>query len=197
MPGRSFDEANAFHRAMRTFIATKVGALFRPTAHQLNRLASELTGGRRSATGILTGVPAVTLTTVWAKSGESRTVAGYGIPHPEAGPSSRRISAAPSTRAGSTISRPTRKPQCRSRGDTWDAIARLAESGERDEIWAKGLEIYPGLRKYETRAGARHIVASVLIPFETALSLDGFARYVMDSAIAIWPSRPIDLAFVC
>jgi hypothetical protein len=35
MPVRSFDNANAFHRVMRRFIATKVGVtVFRPTAHQ-------------------------------------------------------------------------------------------------------------------------------------------------------------------
>jgi hypothetical protein len=47
-------------------------------------------------------------------------------------------------------------------GDTWDAVARPATPRERDEIWAKGLELYPGWRKYETRAGNRHIEALVL-----------------------------------
>src|SRR6516225_2848305 len=46
--------------------------------------------------------------------------------------------------------------------DTWRATARLATDSERDEIWAKGLEVYPGWRKYETRAGDRHIEAFVL-----------------------------------
>ena len=46
--------------------------------------------------------------------------------------------------------------------DTWHATARLATPGERDEIWAKGLELYPGWRKYEVRAGKRHIEAFVL-----------------------------------
>ena len=47
-------------------------------------------------------------------------------------------------------------------GETWHAVARPATSGERDEIWAKGLELYPGWRKYEARAGERHIEAFVL-----------------------------------
>lgn len=46
--------------------------------------------------------------------------------------------------------------------DTWHTTARLAAPGERDEIWAKGLELYPGWRKYEVRAGMRHIEAFVL-----------------------------------
>lgn len=44
----------------------------------------------------------------------------------------------------------------------WHTTARLAAPDERDEIWAKGLELYPGWRKYEVRAGMRHIEAFVL-----------------------------------
>jgi hypothetical protein len=38
----------------------------------------------------------------------------------------------------------------------------LADPAERDEIWAKGLELYPGWRKYEARAGDRTIQAFVV-----------------------------------
>ena len=40
--------------------------------------------------------------------------------------------------------------------------ARTAAPQERDEIWAQGVQIYPGLKKYEARAGDRHIEAFVL-----------------------------------
>lgn len=163
MPVQSFDNANVFHRAMRRFIATRVGvALFRPTAHHADRLASKLTGGRRSAAWFLTGVPAVMLTTTGAKSGEPRTVAIYGIPHPEG------LAVIASNFGG------TKHPAwyhnlkanphaaVSVEGDTWDAVARIAEPRERDEIYAKGIEIYPGWRKYEKTAGDRHIEAFVL-----------------------------------
>jgi F420H(2)-dependent quinone reductase len=76
--------ANAFHRTMRAFAATKVGAaLFRPTAHHLDQLVSKLTGGKRSLAGIAAGIPAVILTTAGAKSGTPRTVALLGVPHPD------------------------------------------------------------------------------------------------------------------
>jgi deazaflavin-dependent oxidoreductase (nitroreductase family) len=163
MPVRSFDKANAFHRAMRRFIATKVGvAIFRPTAHRFDRLASRLTGGRRSAAWFLTGVPAVMLTTIGAKSGQPRTVAVYGIPHPEG------LAVIASNFGG------TKHPAwyhnlkadphatVTVEGDTWDAVARIAEPRERDDIYAKGIEIYPGWRKYEKTAGDRHIEAFVL-----------------------------------
>jgi deazaflavin-dependent oxidoreductase (nitroreductase family) len=47
-------------------------------------------------------------------------------------------------------------------GDTWQAAARLATPRERDEIWAKAVELYPGWTKYEARAGERPIEAFVL-----------------------------------
>jgi deazaflavin-dependent oxidoreductase (nitroreductase family) len=163
MPGQSFDDANAFHRIMRTFAATKMGAvLLRPTAHHLDQVITKITGGRSSFAGIATGVPAVMLTTTGAKSGEPRTVAVYGIPHRDGlGLIASNFGGAKhpawyhnlkaNPEATVTVGR-----------DTWHAMARLATPRERDEIWAKGVEIYPGWRKYEARAGERHIEAFVL-----------------------------------
>jgi deazaflavin-dependent oxidoreductase (nitroreductase family) len=164
MPSRSFNDANAFHRVMRTFAATKLGVtVFRPTAHHFDRIADKLTGGKRSFAGLITGVPAVFLTTTGAKSGELRTVAVYGIPHPEG------LAVIASNWGG--VKHPAwyhnlqAKPQATVsvEGDTWQAVARPATSVERDQIWAKGLELYPGWRKYESRAGERHIEAFVLV----------------------------------
>jgi hypothetical protein len=48
MSARSFNDANTFHRAMRTFAATKVGvALLRPTANRLDQLITKITAGDR------------------------------------------------------------------------------------------------------------------------------------------------------
>jgi deazaflavin-dependent oxidoreductase (nitroreductase family) len=163
MPGQSFDDTNAFHRAMRTFAATKLGAaLLRPTARHLDRLITKVTGGRSSFVGITTGIPAVMLTTTGAKSGEPRTVAVYGIPHPDGlGLIASNWGGAKhpawyhnlkvNPEATVSIGR-----------DTWHATARMATPQERDEIWAKGVKLYPGWRKYEVRAGDRHIEAFVL-----------------------------------
>jgi deazaflavin-dependent oxidoreductase (nitroreductase family) len=163
MPVQSFDNANAFHRAMRRFIATKLGvAVFRPTAHHFDRVVSKLTGGRRSAAYFLTGVPAVMLTTTGAKSGQPRTVAIYGIPHPDG------LAVIASNFGGTKHPAWYHNLKANPRatvsveGDTWDAVARMAAPGERDDIYAKGIEIYPGWRKYEQTAGQRHIEAFVL-----------------------------------
>jgi deazaflavin-dependent oxidoreductase (nitroreductase family) len=164
MPTRSFSDANAFHRLMLKFIATKAGvAIFRPTAHHLDRVVTKLTGGRTSAASIVTGVPAVMLTTIGAKSGEPRTVAVYGIPHPDG------LAVIASNFGGAKHPawyhnlKANPHATVSVEGDTWDAVARVAPPGERDEIYANGVEIYPGWRKYEITAGERHIEAFVLV----------------------------------
>jgi deazaflavin-dependent oxidoreductase (nitroreductase family) len=163
MSARSFDDANTFHRAMRTFAATKVGvALLRPTANRLDQLITKITGGRRSFAGTVTGVPTVILTTKGAKSGEPRTVAVYGIPHPDG------LALIASNWGGAKHPawyhnlKTNPEATVSVDGDTWHATARPATPRERDEIWAKGVEMYPGWAKYEVRAGDRHIEAFVL-----------------------------------
>jgi deazaflavin-dependent oxidoreductase (nitroreductase family) len=163
MSDRSFDDTNAFHRMMRTFAATKVGAAFlRPTAHHLDRLITKVTGGRSSFAEIATGIPAVMLTTTGAKSGEPRTVAVYGIPHPDG------VGLIASNFGGEKhpawyYNLKANPEATVSIGrDTWHATARLATPAERDDIWAKGVKMYPGWRKYEVRAGDRQIEAFVL-----------------------------------
>jgi deazaflavin-dependent oxidoreductase (nitroreductase family) len=161
--GESFGNANAFHRAMRTFAATKVGvALLRPTAHHLDRIATKLSGGRTTFAELVSGVPAVMLTTTGAKSGESRTVAVYGIPHPEGLALIASNFGGPKHPAWYYNLKAHPEAQVTIRGETWRATARLATPSEREEIWNKGLEVYPGWRKYETRAGDRRIEAFIL-----------------------------------
>jgi deazaflavin-dependent oxidoreductase (nitroreductase family) len=163
MPVRSLDDANVFHRAMRAIAATKAGrVLFRPTAHRLDQLVSKLTGGKRSFAGIAAGLPSVILTTTGAKSGKPRTVALLGIPHPDG----VAIVAANYGDAKHPAWYHNLKANPAAtvviEGDTWHATARLATPGEREEIWAKGVEIYSGLAKEQVWAGDRHIEAFVL-----------------------------------
>lgn len=165
VPARSFDDANAFQKAMRTFASTPVGVvLFRRTGHHADALVNRLTKGKRTLAGILTGIPAVILTTTGARSGEPRTVAVAGVPHAEG------MGVIASNWGGAKhpawYHNLKANPACTVavEGETWEAVARPATETERDEIWAKGLELYPGWRKYEARAGDRKIQAFVLTP---------------------------------
>lgn len=163
MPARSFDEANVVHRAVRAVAATKAGrVLFRPTAHRLDQLLSKLTSGRLTFGGVAAGLPSVILTTTGAKSGKPRTVALLGIPHPDG------VAVVAANYGGAK--HPAWYHNLKANpaatvvmdGDTWDAIARLASPPEREEVWARGVAIYPGLTKEQEWAGDRHIEAFIL-----------------------------------
>ena len=163
MRGPDFTDANAVQRAIRRFAATTVGAaLFRPTAHHLDRWVSRLTRGRRTFAELLTGVPVVLLTTTGARSGEPRVVAVAGVPYGD------HLGLIASNWGGT--SHPAWYHNLRANpeaavsigGDSWPVVARVATPAERDEIWQRGLAIYPGWRKYEARAGERQIQAFVL-----------------------------------
>jgi deazaflavin-dependent oxidoreductase (nitroreductase family) len=163
MSAQSFDDANMFQRAMRTFVSTKLGvAIFRPTAHHIDKLVSKATGGKRTFAELISGIPTVILTTTGAKSGQPRTIAVFGIPHGDG------LALIASNFGGAK--HPAWYHNLKVHpdatvsvgGDTWQAVARVATVAEREEIWAKGLELYPGWHKYETRSGDRQIEAFVL-----------------------------------
>jgi len=142
---------------------TKAGRVFfRPTAHSLDQLVSKLTGGKRSFAGIAAGLPSVILTTTGAKTGKRRTVALLGIPHPDGVAVVATNYGAAKHPAWYHNLKANPAAKVTIEGSTWDATARLATPGERDEIWAKGVEIFPGLTKEQAWAGDRHIEAVVL-----------------------------------
>jgi len=79
----SFGEATAqsAQRWVRWFAATSLGAwLFARVLHRVDRVAFRLTGGRRTVTSTLSGLPVVMLTTTGARTGMPRTVPVLAIP---------------------------------------------------------------------------------------------------------------------
>ena len=164
MPARSFEDANAFHRVVRVFAITKVGrVVFGPTAHRLDRLLSRSTSGKHTFAGIMGGVPALLLTTTGARSGEPRTVALLGVPHPNGVAVIASNYGRPDHPAWyhNLMANPAATVEVE--GETWCATARQATPSERDEIWAKGVAIMPGLVKEQAWAGDRHIEAFILV----------------------------------
>jgi deazaflavin-dependent oxidoreductase (nitroreductase family) len=163
MQVRAFDDANLLHRVMRACAATKAGrVVFRPTAHRMDQLVSKLTGGKRSFARIAAGLPAVILTTTGAKSGQPRTVVLMGIPHPD-GVAIVATNYGDAKHPGwyyNLKANPTATVTLD--GDTWAATARIAKPEEREEIWAEGVQIFPGLTKERAWAGDRQIEAFVL-----------------------------------
>ncbi len=79
----SFGEATAqsAQRWVRWFAASSLGAwLFARVLHRVDRVAFHLTGGHRTVTSTLSGLPVVMLTTTGARTGTPRTVLVLAIP---------------------------------------------------------------------------------------------------------------------
>ena len=152
MPARSFDDANAFQKAMRTFASTPIGvAMFRRTGHHADELVSRLTKGKRSLAGILTGIPAVLLTTTGAKSGQPRLsplvyfdidgrilIAGSMGGAPKAPAWVHNLRAHPDVHV--EIGQ-----------DSYDAVARELPREERDALYPRVVEKAPQFGEYQAK----------------------------------------------
>src|SRR4051812_39208718 len=77
----SLERPPAFQRSLRWLAGTRAGAwLFARVLHRIDRVAFRLSGGRRTVTSALSGLPVVMLTTTGARTGMLRTVPVLGFP---------------------------------------------------------------------------------------------------------------------
>lgn len=160
---QSFERAGAFHRVMRRFAGTGLGAaLFKPTAHHFDRLIAKLTRGRYSFVGVAAGLPVAMLTTTGAKSGQLRTVPVIAIPF------GNSVGLIASNFGGRKhpgwYHNLSMNPQATLaiNGASWNVIARRATPDERIELWDRGVTLYPAYDAYEGRAKHRQIEAFIL-----------------------------------
>ena len=164
----SYEDANPLHRSMRWQAGTApMARLWARTLHHLDRLVFRLTKEHHTFANLITGLPVVMLTTTGAKSGKARTLPVLGIPDGErmvvvASNWGRRrqpgwyhnLRADP--RASVSVG-----------GASREVVAYEAEGEERDRLWRRGLEAYPGWVGYERRASNRRIPVMVLAPSGT------------------------------
>jgi len=76
-----FDRANAVQRRIRLLGGTRpMSWLFARVLHHLDGPVLRHSGGRRSVTSALTGLPIVELTAVGARSGQPHTLPVVGVP---------------------------------------------------------------------------------------------------------------------
>ena len=152
-------------RWTRWFAATGAGAwLFARVLHRLDRVAFKLTGGRRTATSVLSGLPVIMLTTTGARTGLARTVPVLGFP----------VQADLAVAAGNFGRRPEpawclnlrRDPHARIvvAGQSRPVVAEELAGEAREAVWRHCLAIYPGGAAYARRAGTRVIGLFLLRP---------------------------------
>jgi deazaflavin-dependent oxidoreductase (nitroreductase family) len=148
--------------------ATRVGAWgFARLAHHLDRQVLRLSGGRRTLTSSLAGLPVVWLTTTGARSGRAHTVPLVGIADGE------RIVLIASNFG--QAHNPAWYHNLRARpsatitvqGQTAQYRSREATAGEYDAYWDTALELFPGWAKYHEWA-TRHIPVLVFTPIPAA-----------------------------
>jgi deazaflavin-dependent oxidoreductase (nitroreductase family) len=164
----SYEDANPFHRLMRWQAATApMSRLWARTLHHLDRLVFRLTKGRHTFVNLVSGLPVVMLTTTGAKSRKPRTLPVLGIPDGE------RMGIIASNwgqrRHPSWYHNLRTNPRASIsvEGVSSDVLAYEAEGEERDRLWQRGLEVYPGWVGYERRASNRRIPIMVLTPSGT------------------------------
>ena len=142
-----------------TRVAARLYARILPT---LDRAMLRITGNRHSLTGLLAGLPVVTLTTIGARSGKLRTTPLLAI---EEG--NRVILFA--TNFGQSR-HPAWYHNLRAhpdvmltiRGRTESYFARDATETEREKYWPAALDLYAGYAAYEERAQGRSIPIIIL-----------------------------------
>lgn len=160
-----YREATPLQRFLRWSAATApVSWLYVRVLHHLDRLSYRLTRGRHTFSSWLSGLPVVMLTTTGAKTGRQRTSPVIAVPdgdnlvvigsnwgqrqHPAW---YHNLCAHPE--ATVTVG-----------GASWRVQAHEATGKERDRLWQRDLEVYPGRTAYERRAANRRIPVMVLAP---------------------------------
>jgi deazaflavin-dependent oxidoreductase (nitroreductase family) len=161
----SYADANAGHRLVRRFAATRPGAwLFARTLDLIDKPVCRWSGGRTTATALLAGLPVVMLTTTGAKTGRRTTspLAGfeegddvivigsnYGQAHHPAWVHNLRAD----PRAHLEI-----------RGVRRAVTAEETTGAERERYLGMASVVYPGFRVYVRRAAPREVAVIRLIP---------------------------------
>ena len=161
----SVGAAEAVRGRVRWFAATRVGAwLFVRVLHRVDRLAFRLSGGRRTVTSVLSGLPVVMLTTTGARTGLARSVPVLGFP----------IGGEVAVAAGN-FGRPQDPAWCLNLrreprativvdGRRHQVVAEELTGAAREVVWQAGLRVYPGAEAYARRAGGRTIGVFLLHP---------------------------------
>ena len=145
-------------RWIRRLAGIRGGAwLFARVLHRIDRFLSRITGGRRTATGIASGLPVVLLTTTGARSGLPRTVPVLGFPIGDdiavAAGNFGRVQ----DPGWSVNLRREPRAQLAVGGRRRAVRAEELTGAARDDVWRRAIEALPAAAAYERRAGGRTI----------------------------------------
>lgn len=158
-------KANPAQKLVQAVASTRPGAwTLSKCLHVLDKGSWRAAKGRGSATGMLTGLPVIMVTTTGARTGEQRTMPLIGVPVGDdlglvagnwGGQTAPAWSHNLDANPAATVSW---------KGTTVDVVARRAQGAEAAEIMEAANAIYPGYSKYQRRADHREIKVYRLEP---------------------------------
>ncbi len=162
------DEPNGIQRGVRRLIASRpVAWVLARTIHHLDGAVMRASGGRTTASSLVSGLPIITLTTTGARSGRPRSVPLVGIPDGDRliliasnwGQTAHpawyyNVKANPSVTISGSRDVPAERLY----------TARELAGSERETAWTRAVALYPGYRGYATRTGGRVIPVILLEP---------------------------------
>ncbi len=162
---RDYGDARIWWRLARRLGGSRPGTwLNARTLHHLDRLTHRLTGRRTTSTAVLAGLPVVMLTTTGARSGAARTVPLIGVPHG----TDVAVIASNYGRARHPAwyhnLRADPHAVVEVDGELRQVVAEELTGAERDEVWQRGLRLYPAWADYARRAAHRDTAVLLLRP---------------------------------
>lgn len=161
---------SVFQRLIQKFAATQVGAwFFARSAHRLDKLFLKLTGGKSTLVSIVSGLPALVITTTGTKSGMPRTLTLVFI---RDGQDATRVALVASNfgqshRPGWYYNlKANPRTICTVEGKTMAYLAHEAQGEEYDRWWKCTTRTFYGYQVYRERAerAGRNIPIMVLTP---------------------------------
>jgi deazaflavin-dependent oxidoreductase (nitroreductase family) len=161
--GYSISPANPAQRVLQKIAASSAGGwLLQRTLYPLDKQLYRLTNGKVTAPGLLTGLPAIMLTTTGAKTGKSRTMPIVGIPIEGSIAVVGSNYGQSSTPGWIYNLRSNPAATISYRGHEVSVRARAATSAETEAVFATAAPIYPGFSKYRERASHRELQVFLL-----------------------------------
>jgi deazaflavin-dependent oxidoreductase (nitroreductase family) len=158
------------HRLVQSIAASPPGAwFFARTLHHFDRPFLALTGGRATLSGLLAGVPIVTVTTRGARSGLPRTTPLICI-HDRERPEAFALIATNWGQAHYPAwyfnLKANPEADCRLQGRAGRYRAHEAAGEEYDRFWQYATAVYRGYPLYKQRISGRRIPILIMTPIQ-------------------------------
>jgi len=163
-PDLSYDPNPLQRLVQRAAALGPASRILSGTLHRVDRPILRLSGGRWTATSLLSGLPVIMLTTTGARSGQPRSVPLIAIPDGDT-----LILIASSfgrTRHPAWYHNLKATPRVMVSTRGWSAtyIAHEAAGQERERLWPLAVQRYAGYAAYARRTAHRQIPVMVLVP---------------------------------